>query len=157
MERVPGDTNYLVASVDSRDTWHTRAAMLSQSLKAANVKIWTFDICVAEAASVIARRCEEQRRQFALPGLIQGLLALFEPTGLMWTSDRFTRLFQNSIELLLESRGALNFNDALIALVCQEAGGSPIISFDRDFDAIPWLHRIHDQDSLAAALQADPS
>ena len=40
------------------------------------------------------------------------------------------------------SSGALNFNDAIIALACRERGIPAIASFDADFDPIPWLRRL---------------
>ncbi len=42
----------------------------------------------------------------------------------------------------IDSIGALNFNDALIALACRERGIPSIASFDADFDQVPWLRRL---------------
>lgn len=44
--------------------------------------------------------------------------------------------------------GILNFNDALMAILCQELGIDVIVSFDRDFDLAPWLKRIADPQDL---------
>jgi predicted nucleic acid-binding protein len=42
----------------------------------------------------------------------------------------------------MKTTGALNFNDALIALACRDLSILAIASFDTDFDRIPWLHRL---------------
>jgi len=34
-------------------------------------------------------------------------------------------------------------SDAVIALTCREYGIGVILSFDEDFDRVPWLNRIH--------------
>jgi predicted nucleic acid-binding protein len=38
--------------------------------------------------------------------------------------------------------GELNFNDNLIALLCQEQTIPLLASFDKDFDKVPWLKRV---------------
>jgi len=51
-------------------------------------------------------------------------------------------LYLEAIALIRQYAGTLNFHDALIALVCRELKVNAIISFDQDFDALPWLNRI---------------
>lgn len=51
----------------------------------------------------------------------------------------------------------LNFNDALIALACEELDVSVILSFDGDFDHIAWLKRIADFEGIDDALRRGPS
>jgi predicted nucleic acid-binding protein len=46
------------------------------------------------------------------------------------------------MEIVIDSSGTLNFNDALIALACRERGIPAIASFDADFDQVPWLRRL---------------
>jgi hypothetical protein len=41
------------------------------------------------------------------------------------------------------------FHDALIALACQELGVRLLVSFDPDFDHIPWLTRIQNVAQIA--------
>jgi predicted nucleic acid-binding protein len=38
--------------------------------------------------------------------------------------------------------GALNFNDALLALACRERDIQAVASFDADFDQVDWLRRL---------------
>jgi len=52
------------------------------------------------------------------------------------------RLYAQIIALIRSSSGALNFNDALIALACRERGIEAIVSFDEDFDQVEGLRRL---------------
>jgi predicted nucleic acid-binding protein len=49
-------------------------------------------------------------------------------------------------EIKRATNGALNFNDALIALACREREIPTIASFDADFDQITWLRLAHPED-----------
>ena len=49
------------------------------------------------------------------------------------------------------SGGALNFNDALIALACRERGIPAIASFDADFDQVSWLQRLARPEDVPSA------
>jgi predicted nucleic acid-binding protein len=51
-------------------------------------------------------------------------------------------LYPDVLSLIQTSSGELNFNDALIALVCRERDIPAIASFDADFDQVAWLKRI---------------
>jgi predicted nucleic acid-binding protein len=51
-------------------------------------------------------------------------------------------MYPDVIKLVEETSGKLNFNDSLMALFCQEFTINFIISFDQDFDSVPWLKRI---------------
>src|SRR5712691_8763115 len=51
--------------------------------------------------------------------------------------------------------GALNCNDALIALACQHRGIPAIASVDPDFDQVPWRRRLAHPDDVP--VQPPPS
>ena len=59
-----------------------------------------------------------------------------------WVYEETERLYPDVLDLVRSTRGALNFNDALIALVCRESDIPAIASFDADFDQLPWLRRL---------------
>jgi predicted nucleic acid-binding protein len=63
-------------------------------------------------------------------------------TQINWVFPEIPRLYQDILNLMQTSAGTLNFNDALIALVCREHNVPVIASFDTDFDQIPWLRRL---------------
>jgi predicted nucleic acid-binding protein len=59
-----------------------------------------------------------------------------------WILPDVPHLHPEALDLMHSSSGALNFNDALIALACRERGIPAIASFDADFDHVPWLRRL---------------
>jgi predicted nucleic acid-binding protein len=149
--RVAIDTVVLAALVDTRDKWHSAAVMLRDALKAERAEVSTFDPVLAETISLLARRLSEQKRldQF---GVVLDKLDLLAPLELItWVSPETPRLYPQIMALVRAHGGELNFNDALIALACQELGVQLIASFDRDFDRVDWLGRLETQGDVRAA------
>jgi len=62
--------------------------------------------------------------------------------AITWILPDVPHLYPEALDLIRSSSGALNFNDALIALACRERGIPAIASFDADFDQIPCLRRL---------------
>ena len=100
------------------------------------------DSVLNETISVLARRAQEQRRIDQFAGLINALSTEVPTDILVWLSFETQRLYDQVIELVRSTSGALNFHDALIALGCQLLGIEVIASFDSDFDQIAWLTRV---------------
>ena len=59
-----------------------------------------------------------------------------------WILPDVPHLYPEVLDLVRSSSGALNLNDALIALACRERGILAITDFDADFDQVPWLRRL---------------
>ena len=97
---------------------------------------------LAEAISTLARRIHEQRRASDLDQLLAQLAIAFPRDQVLWILPDVPVLYDESVEMVRASGGELNFNDALIAISCRNRDISLLASFDRDFDAIPWLRRI---------------
>ena len=70
------------------------------------------------------------------------------PEKISWTGNKTRRLYMDVIDLVCQSSGQLNFNDALIALICRDRKIEAITSFDQDFDQIAWLKRIAKPEDL---------
>ncbi|MBI3913904.1 MAG: PIN domain-containing protein [Chloroflexi bacterium] len=69
---------------------------------------------------------------------------------LTWILPDAPRLYSATLDLIRSTSGALNFNDALIALACREREIPAIASFDTDFDQIAWLRRVARAEDLNA-------
>lgn len=67
---------------------------------------------------------------------------------ILWVLPDVPVLYTEIVEMVLTSRGGLNFNDALIALSCRKRGIPYVASFDRDFDQIEWLRRVAEPGDL---------
>ena len=136
------DTNVLVAWLDERDSLHAIAAKLQKALQETDTQLIFLDVVLSEALSVLARRLEERKRPQHFAALAHRLKMLVPPAEITWLSPHTERYFDDCLEVMIESEGWLNFNDALIALFCRETGVTQVASFDADFDAVEWVQRL---------------
>jgi len=146
------DANVLVALLDDRDTWHSAAIALRDALNGEKTELVFFDCVMNETISVLARRVREQKRPEQLNMLLDRLSASIPASDITWISGEIERLYDEVMGLVRRSAGALNFHDALMALICRERGVSVLVSFDQDFDQIDWLTRVGDAADVAKAL-----
>jgi predicted nucleic acid-binding protein len=153
MVTVALDTNVVVALVDDRDTWHSAAVAMRTALLEAQVQLVYFDCVLNETVGVIGRRTAEQKRPEQFDRLLDGLLAMMPPTHITWIASAAQPWFPEIVRLCREGHGTLNFHDALIALACQELGVRFLVSFDPDFDRIPWLTRMHNVAQIVTLAQ----
>lgn len=97
---------------------------------------------LAETLSVITRRLREKRRAADLPLLISKFKTHFPRNLILWLYPDLPLLYEEVIVQVEHSAGALNFNDALIAISCRNRKIPLLASFDSDFDGVSWLKRI---------------
>jgi len=140
-KRAAIDSNVLVALVDDRDKWHVQAKALLNALKEEAINVIYFDCVMNETISVLARRSEEQNRSAQFSALLDELQIQVPEDLITWVTLDTQRLYNRIIALVRQTQGRLNFQDALIALACQELEIKMLLSFDRDFDEISWMER----------------
>jgi predicted nucleic acid-binding protein len=146
--KVVIDSSVLVALLDSRDHWRTQALELQDALLDTHVIPVYLDCVAAEAISATARRLHEKDRSSEVNVVIDQLQALTSQHPLTWILPDVPRLYTEVLDLMPTSSGELNFNDALIALVCREREIPAIASFDADFDQVAWLKRVTGPEDL---------
>ncbi len=139
--KIAIDTLVLVGLINPRDLWRSQSVALHDRLLAANAELLYFDCVAAEAISAAVRRLHEKGLTAEVAVLIGNLESKVPFATLTWILPDAPRLYSDALDLLRTSGGALNFNDALIALACREREIPAIASFDADFDQIPWLRR----------------
>lgn len=140
--RIIIDTSIVVARIDERDSQRAVALALWKSLEQVEASLLFLDCVANETISVLARRCEERRKQDEWTLLFSRYRAFVERHPPVWVSREIERLFSAVLDLVSVSGGKLNFHDALIALLAREHGIRDIASLDPDFDRVPWLRRI---------------
>ncbi len=143
------DSSVLVGLLVPNDLWHTQAVALWNAIKTAGHTGLFLDCVAAEAISVAARRLHEKKRSSEIKPLLDRLDAQVPDDTITWILPDVPRLYPEVLALIRSSSGALNFNDALIALACRERGIPAIASFDADFDQITWLRRLARPEDLA--------
>lgn len=100
------------------------------------------DCVLGECVSVIARRMKEQGRGEQIPHMVDELGSRIPDSDITWASSEWHRLYRDILGIVKQTSGALNFNDALIGLLCKEWGVGTIASFDRGFDILNWVTRM---------------
>lgn len=149
MARVALDTNIVVALVDDRDVWHATAVAIRDVLIEAQTQLVYFDCVLNEAIGVIGRRTAEQKRHEQFDRLLDGLTAMIPAPAITWIGGAAQQWLHEILRLCRESHGTLNFHDALMALACQNLEVRFLVSFDTDFDRLPWLTRLSDTAQIA--------
>ncbi len=144
------DSSVLVACINPRDLWRDRALALENTLLATGNELFYFDCAVTEAISAAARRLHEKNLAAEVSALLDRLHDRVPQTTITWIMPDAPRLYVEAMALIRSSAGALNFNDALIALACRERGIPAIASFDPDFDQVLWLRRLARPEDLIA-------
>jgi predicted nucleic acid-binding protein len=167
--RVAVDSSVLVGLINPRDLWRDRALALRDALLTAGAELLYFDCVVTESISAAVRRLHEKGRSAEVEPLLRAcpkITSYFYPGfpsknyevdngrplrrlnsqiprgTITWIFPDAPNLYSEVLDLICSSSGALNFNDALIALACRQRGIPTIASFDTDFDHIPWLRRL---------------
>ena len=137
MSKVVVDTNVLVALVDGKDVHHQRAVKLVARLEKEQHQFVMMDCILVELYSVIARRSREKGYDFSqvLPEIVQ----LEEMYQVIMAYDYRQKLHRKVLDLMLSSKGALNYHDALIGLAMKRERIRRIATFDKDFAMIDWV------------------
>ena len=136
------DSSVLVGLLVPNDVWHTRAVALWDRIKAAGHVGLFLDCVAAESISVATRRLQEKDRIADVEPLLDRLNVQVPNEAITWILPDVPHLYPEVLDLIRSSSGALNFNDALIALACRERSIPAIASFDADLDRVPWLRRL---------------
>jgi len=137
MANIVLDANVIVAWVDPADSLHARGAALLERLQADGHDAVLLDVLVGEAVSVLCRRFEERKRGADLPGALAKLRAMIGPSDVTWIGGETARLYEAILDVVGESEGKLNFNDALLVLLQREGRIGAVATFDADFESVP--------------------
>jgi predicted nucleic acid-binding protein len=144
------DSSVLVGLLVPNDLWYHQAVALWDAIKANGHTGLYFDCVAAEAVSAAARRLHEKGRSADVADLLDRLKTQVPIETITWILPDAPRLYPKVLDLIRFSAGALNFNDALIALACQEREIPALASFDPDFDQITWLRRLARPEDVGA-------
>jgi predicted nucleic acid-binding protein len=142
MKLIGIDTSVVVGLLDSKDLWHKQAVELQEAISSNHWQPIYFDCVLAESISIISRRLHEKHRTAELPHLIARIKHSYPADTISWILPETPRLYEQVLQLMESFAGELNFNDSLIALLCQEQTIPLLASFDKDFDKVPWLKRV---------------
>ncbi len=152
--KIALDASFVIGLIDDEDRWHNRARGLQAAIVARNSQCYIFDSVLAEVISTLARRIRDKRRETELPALLAQIRAQFPARSITWLYPDLPALYDDVLDLVQQSAGKLNFNDALIALSCRHRGIAYLASFDADFDLVVWLKRLGRVTDIPAKSEA---
>ena len=99
------------------------------------------DCILVELYSVIARRSKEKRYDFSK--IFPQIFQLEKIYQVIMAYGYREKLHMKVLDLMLSSKGALNYHDALISFAMKRERIRKIATFDRDFAVIDWLEVEH--------------
>lgn len=138
------DTNVLVGLYDERDVWNRHAKRLMEKIKKASSDLILLDCVVNEAFTVLARRLREGKRQDSLYSIFKKLKADLSKDKITNAYQLLEINYEEIIDRIIESKGKINFHDALIITFAFNQNISFIASFDTNFDGITGITRLFD-------------
>src|SRR6266511_586490 len=137
------DATVIVAQLDGGDALFDRARALGQRLREEGVELVILDVTLSEAVSVLCRRARERR---GAPPDLSAALAIVrgwaESGVVRWVASEAERLVGPILDVVRDTGGRLNFNDALLAVLQRENFIGEVASFDQGFDVLPDIRRI---------------
>jgi predicted nucleic acid-binding protein len=143
MAEVVLDANIIVAALYDGDVHHARANELRAELRRDGHEIVVFDFLVQEAISVLCRRAKERKTNPPdLRAALDVVRKWFESGGVRFVGRESERLASEVLDVILETSGVLNFNDALVVVLKREGAIDHFVSFDPGFDAILNFERL---------------
>ena len=147
------DSNFLVATFDSKDNWHPIAHSIAKELNHPEIDLINFDLILSETISVLGRRMEEQRRSSEFVYILSEIRSKIPFDKISWLSLNTKEWYDEILNLIVQYEGKLNFNDAFLAICMQKNQVSYLISFDKDFDQVPWIERIYEASQVSALIK----
>ncbi len=139
--RVILDSNFLVALIDKKDKWHSRAKNISEKLDEIEHTEVILDLVVNETISVIAKRVEE-RGDEDFANILKEIEKKIPKNRIVWAYPRIIEHYDSIMDVVRKHGGKLNFHDVMIFTVIRVLGSKYIVSFDKDFDSLEDIKRI---------------
>ena len=131
MAEVVLDANVIVGLLDAQDVWNERARRLVRELHVQGHSILVLDLIAAEALSVICRRAIERKVKAPDTGKVIAAIREWQRLGVMaFVSHDIETRFEQILDEVAASDGALNFNDALLVVLQRERSIQQVATFD---------------------------
>jgi predicted nucleic acid-binding protein len=137
MAEVVLDANVLVALLYADDSLHQRAVELTTRLENEGHSLVLVDFLVFEALSVLCRRAAQ--RKTAPPDLAAAVTTMrswFDSGEVRFLAHEAEHLASTVLDLVTNSEGLLNANDALLIALQHEGAIDTLATFDKGFESV---------------------
>lgn len=135
------DTSFLVGLLDRSDPHYKRSHEIYSNIKSQleSKNIFLSDIVVNEIWTVMARRAEQRKVTHEFPQFRLTFTNFIQAIPILRLYEILNKNYKRIIDLMSEYSGRLGFHDALIVLFLSQIPDVTLITFDRDFAAVPNL------------------
>lgn len=138
--KVVLDTNILVGIIDRVDVLHVSAVALVIGAQASGREVVFLDFLVEEALGVLVRRAKQRKTHPPDLELVVARLRSWQSAGfIVSTSKELAGAFGAILDVVAESAGALNPNDAKIVVLQRSGFIGEIVTLDRALSEFPSL------------------
>lgn len=135
---VPFDTNIIVGYLDPGDSQHLKATWIAESLRRAGFNLVLLDFIVEETLSVLCRRARERKvERLPLRAAISIIEAWDKAGRIQHTGEILAMAFPRLLDIIKDSDGALNTNDAKLVFLQRSGYIFEVATFDRNLAATP--------------------
>ncbi len=133
MAEVILDANVIVAWLDEGDSQHSRANGLLDRIEEEGHTVALLDVLLSEAVSVMCRRARERRHPPDLEVVLEVARRWVEENAVRFVAAESEVLYETVLGVISETRGRLNFNDALVVVLQRQGLIEEFASMDRGF------------------------
>lgn len=131
MAKVALDANVIIGWIDEGDSLNARSVQLIDQIHDAGDSSTLLDFTVAEAVSVICRRTVERKRNVPnLPSILDTVDEWFALKEIEFVQKELEVLYPDVLNIIRQSGGALNFNDAALVALQPEGVIGEVATFD---------------------------
>lgn len=131
MSKIVLDASVLVGHLDRYDSLHARAEELGERIRANGDVPQAIDLLVQEAVSVLCRRARERKQQAPhLPDILRAVRVWFERGQVAFTQAKLEALFPAVLDVIEDTGGMLNYNDAALVVLQQRGHIGAVATFD---------------------------
>ncbi len=143
MAKVILDANVIIGHLDHYDSLHDRAEALAERIRATGDTLQIIDLTLQEAVSVLCRRATQRRqRPPNLSQILQKVRGWFEEGLVGFTQSKLEPLFSEVLDLIEQSGGSLNYNDAALVVLQQRGLIGDVATFDATLASFPGFRTV---------------
>lgn len=143
MAKVIFDACVIIGYLDETDSVHSRAEALAERIHANGDTLQVIDLALQEAISVLCRRAT-QRKQHPpnLPRILRDVREWLDEGFVGFTQSKLEPLFSEVLDVIEQSGGLLNYNDAALVVLQQRGHIGEVATFDANLASQPGFRTI---------------
>jgi len=143
MAKLVLDANVIVGWLDKSDSLNARAMKLLDNIHTAGDSYLLLDFIVSEALSVMCRRaCQRKSNAPDLPGILEKVKRLFQRNEIEFVERDIEGVYPDVLEIIGQSAGSLNFNDAALIVLQQRGLIGDVATFDGNLASQPGFRAV---------------